>query len=94
MAKKTECSTDQCPRRKRFTGFTKWRVKELIDLMTANGLTEIELVEDKSRIVLRRGVVTGGAAMAAPMMAQHVHAPAASAACGPRAARRSRPTKA
>jgi acetyl-CoA carboxylase biotin carboxyl carrier protein len=31
------------------------RVKELIGLMADNGLTEIELVEDKSRIVLKRG---------------------------------------
>jgi acetyl-CoA carboxylase biotin carboxyl carrier protein len=31
------------------------RVKALIALMADNGLTEIELVEDKSRIVLRRG---------------------------------------
>ena len=46
------------------------RVKELIDLMTDNGLTEIELVEDKSRIVLRRGTTTGG------MAVSHAAAPA------------------
>jgi acetyl-CoA carboxylase biotin carboxyl carrier protein len=36
------------------------RVKALIALMADNGLTEIELVEDKSRIVLRRGGFSGG----------------------------------
>ncbi len=36
------------------------RVKDLIALMAENGLTEIELVEDKSRIMLRRGTVSGG----------------------------------
>jgi acetyl-CoA carboxylase biotin carboxyl carrier protein len=39
------------------------RVKGLIDLMTGNGLTEIELVEGESRIVLRRGTTTGGMAV-------------------------------
>jgi acetyl-CoA carboxylase biotin carboxyl carrier protein len=50
------------------------RVKALIALMADNGLTEIELVEDKSRIVLRRG---GSTSIAAPMAShppvQHVH---------------------
>ncbi|MGN6366708.1 MAG: acetyl-CoA carboxylase biotin carboxyl carrier protein [Phycisphaerae bacterium] len=61
------------------------RVKALIALMADNGLTEIELVEDKSRIVLRRGV--SGVAMA-PMQhvaatggaVHHVAAPASAAA--------------
>jgi acetyl-CoA carboxylase biotin carboxyl carrier protein len=59
------------------------RVKELIALMTENGLTEIELAEDKSRIVLRKGVVgaTAGTPMvhAAPLPAAQ-HASAAPAA--------------
>jgi acetyl-CoA carboxylase biotin carboxyl carrier protein len=54
MAKKTTSSTDPSAS---FTD-TK-RVKDLIALMAENGLTEIELVEDKSRIVLRRGTVSG-----------------------------------
>ncbi|HVT79841.1 MAG TPA: acetyl-CoA carboxylase biotin carboxyl carrier protein [Phycisphaerae bacterium] len=54
-------------------GFTDTkRVKDLIALMTENGLSEIELVEDKSRILLRRGV-SGGAAAPMPMH----HAPVA-----------------
>jgi len=49
------------------TGFTDTRrVKELVDLMTGANLTEIELVEDKSRILLRRGATT--AAVPAPVM--------------------------
>lgn len=49
------------------------RVKELIGLMADHGLTEIELVEDKARIVLKRGgpVVAGPVAHAAPV----THAP-------------------
>jgi len=47
------------------------RVKELVALMADNGLTEIELVEDKSRIVLRRG--TFSSSHVAPM----THAPVA-----------------
>ncbi|MCL2649301.1 MAG: acetyl-CoA carboxylase biotin carboxyl carrier protein [Phycisphaerales bacterium] len=44
-------------------GFTDTRrVKELVELMTEAGLTEIELAEDKSRILLRRG----GGAIAGP----------------------------
>jgi acetyl-CoA carboxylase biotin carboxyl carrier protein len=50
------------------------RVKALIALMADNGLTEIELVEDKSRIVLRRG----GSASAAGGGQMMQHAPAAS----------------
>ena len=61
-------------------GFTDTkRVKDLIALMTENGLSEIELVEDKSRILLRRGVSGGGVA-AVPMPMQHapvMHAPVA-----------------
>jgi len=65
-------------------GFTDTkRVKELIALMADNGLTEIELVEDKSRIVLRRGTSSAAAPMApvhyAPPPVQ-AHAPAAPAA--------------
>lgn len=64
-------------------GFTDMkRVKELIDLMTENGVTEVELAEGGSKIVLRRGVP-----MAAGGTVHHVHAapvshaaPAASAA--------------
>ncbi len=48
------------------------RVEELVRLMAENGLTEIELVEDKSRIMLRRGGVSGGGMAAAPMMSQGV----------------------
>ena len=57
MAKKTN-ETSARP-----AGFTDTkRVKELVALMEENGLTEIELAEDKSRIVLRRGTY-----MAAPV---------------------------
>ncbi|HVX86294.1 MAG TPA: acetyl-CoA carboxylase biotin carboxyl carrier protein [Phycisphaerae bacterium] len=52
------------------------RVEELVQLMAENGLTEIELVEDKSRILLRRGPVGGAAAQAAPAhMPAHHSAP-------------------
>ena len=51
------------------------RVKDLIALMAENGLTEIELVEDKSRIVLRRGTVSGGMAAAPSHYAPPMHAP-------------------
>lgn len=52
------------------------RVRELVALMAENNLSEIELVEDKSKITLKRG----GAAvpMAAPApVAHHAYAPAA-----------------
>jgi len=78
MAKKTDSSAASA----RFTD-TK-RVKDLVALMAENGLTEIELVEDKSRIVLRRGTST-----AAPAAGQYVqagpvqHAPAPAAPTAP-----------
>ncbi len=55
------------------------RVKDLIALMAENGLTEIELVEDKSRIVLRRGTVSGSGVAQTVHHAAPVHhsAPAA-----------------
>jgi acetyl-CoA carboxylase biotin carboxyl carrier protein len=57
------------------------RVEELVQLMAENGLTEIELVEDKSRILLRRGPVGGGAPAAqASAAAPAFHAPAVPAA--------------
>ncbi len=43
------------------------RVRELIALMAENSLTEIELVEDKSKITLKRGGAYVPAAMPAPM---------------------------
>jgi acetyl-CoA carboxylase biotin carboxyl carrier protein len=57
-------------------GFTDTkRVKELVALMEANGLTEIELMEDKSRIVLRRGTSTAApASHFAPAPAPLAHA--------------------
>jgi acetyl-CoA carboxylase biotin carboxyl carrier protein len=77
MAKKSTESTA------RPAGFTDTRrVKELIALMTENGLSEIELAEDKSRIVLRRGTSTGATA-AAPM--HYAPAPAAPAPAAPQA---------
>ncbi len=64
MAKKTTSSPQNA-------GFTDTkRVKDLIALMTENGLSEIELVEDKSRILLRRGI-SGAAVAPVP-----VHTPA------------------
>jgi acetyl-CoA carboxylase biotin carboxyl carrier protein len=45
------------------------RVRELIALMTENNLTEIELVEDKSKITLKRGGAP--AASGAPLPAHH-----------------------
>lgn len=60
MAKKTSIHPPS-------VGFTDTkRVKDLIALMTDNGLSEIELVEDKSRILLRRGVASSVAQVAAP----------------------------
>ncbi|MEI8198153.1 MAG: biotin/lipoyl-containing protein, partial [Phycisphaerae bacterium] len=65
------------------------RVKELIGLMAENGLTEIELVEDKARISLKRGIPGGGGASlgvgganmtSMPMVHAPVHTPAAPAA--------------
>ncbi len=47
------------------------RVKDLIKLMSDHGLTEIELVEDKAKIRLKRDFAPVGMPMAgAPMMAQ------------------------
>ena len=74
MAKKTN-ETSARP-----AGFTDTkRVKELVALMEENGLTEIELAEDKSRIVLRRGTY-----IAAPA-AQVIQAPAPVAHAAPAA---------
>ena len=60
------------------------RVQELIELMAANGLSEIELVEADKKIALRRGVISGGASPVSHGVVQHaapvhapVHAPAA-----------------
>ncbi len=59
----------------RDAGFTDTRrVKELVALMEQHGLTEIELEEDKKRIVLRRGICTPTHA-GAPM--HHAGVPAA-----------------
>jgi acetyl-CoA carboxylase biotin carboxyl carrier protein len=61
-------------------GFTDTkRVKELIALMTENGLTEIELTEDKSRILLRKGSIVAAAPVAHAAAPVAVHAPAAPA---------------
>jgi acetyl-CoA carboxylase biotin carboxyl carrier protein len=50
------------------------RVKDLIKLMSDHGLTEIELVEDKAKIRLKRDFApVGMPAMAAPMMPMAVH---------------------
>ncbi|HEY4330063.1 MAG TPA: acetyl-CoA carboxylase biotin carboxyl carrier protein [Phycisphaerae bacterium] len=55
-------------------GFTDTkRVKELVALMAENGLTEIELVEDKSKIVLRRGGGGGGGGGVGMMPQMHHH---------------------
>lgn len=62
------------------------RMKDLIALMAENGLTEIELAEDKSRIVLRRGTVSGGGTPAG-----HYAAPQMMAAQGPAAGAASPP---
>ena len=65
------------------------RVKELIALMAENGLTEIELAEDKSRIVLRRGTSSSSAAhapaphWAPPPAASHAPASAPAAPAPP-----------
>jgi acetyl-CoA carboxylase biotin carboxyl carrier protein len=82
MAKKSP-PLPQTPANVHFTD-TK-RVKELILLMAENGLTEIELAEDKSRIVLRRGTVAT-AVSPAPVAVPHViAAPQASSAPSPSA---------
>jgi len=63
------------------TGFTDTkRVRELIALMAENHLTEIELVEDKSKITLKRG---GQAAPAAPVHHAAPVVPAAAVAAVP-----------
>lgn len=87
MAKKPSPSSSSSQAGGSFTD-TK-RVQELVTLMAENGLTEIELVEDKSRIVLRRGTVSSSAMAAAPAMpvVHHAspvaHAPAAQAPAAP-----------
>jgi acetyl-CoA carboxylase biotin carboxyl carrier protein len=73
MAKKTDSATGS------FTDTR--RIKELVALMADNDLAEIELVEDKSRIVLRRGTFSAGMAAAG----QVFHAPAAAPAAHPAA---------
>ena len=74
MAKQTEQFTDM-----------KRVAKELISLMKQNDLTEVELVEDKSKITLRRGTHGPAPAFAAPghapAPAHHAPAPAAPAHC-------------
>jgi acetyl-CoA carboxylase biotin carboxyl carrier protein len=68
MAKKTGSS----PSGSHGTSFTDTkRVKDLIALMAENGLSEIELVEDKSRILLRRGTVSSAVSAQSP--ASHSH---------------------
>lgn len=72
-------------------GFTDTkRVKELIQLMAENELTEIELVEDKAKITLRRASATipvaAPVAYAAPVAAPAAHAPAAAPAAAAPAA--------
>ena len=58
-------------------GFTDTRrVKELVELMTGAGLTEMELVEGTSRVLLRKG----GVAVAAPVPMVQAVAPAPVAA--------------
>jgi acetyl-CoA carboxylase biotin carboxyl carrier protein len=60
------------------------RVQELVELMAEHGLTEIELVEDKSRIVLRRGTVSGSSLPASHAAPAHIaHTPAAPQAAAP-----------
>jgi acetyl-CoA carboxylase biotin carboxyl carrier protein len=82
MAKKTN----------EIAGFTDTkRVKDLIALMAENGLTEIELVDDKRRIVLRRGTSTaapaaGPAVHFAPQAAPAAVAVASAAPSAPAAA--------
>lgn len=52
------------------------RVKDLIKLMSDHGLTEIELVEDKAKIRLKRDFAPVGMPMtAAPMMPMAHHVP-------------------
>jgi len=53
------------------------RVKELIKLMAENDLTEIELMEDKSKITLKRALPTATVISSGPpMMQPQHHAPA------------------
>lgn len=61
------------------------RVKDLIALMADNGLTEIELVENKSRIMLRRGTVSESGAAPVHYAAPVHSAPAAGAPTPPAA---------
>jgi len=85
MAKKSSSAASETPANVHFTD-TK-RVKELILLMAENGLTEIELAEDKSRIVLRRGTVsaptTAPAPVAVPSVVTAPSAPSAPVAATP-----------
>ena len=60
MAKKQKNSPVTAAKTAAFTDTQ--RVKELIELMASNGLSEIELVEGEKKIALRRGVISGGAA--------------------------------
>jgi acetyl-CoA carboxylase biotin carboxyl carrier protein len=56
-------------------GFTDLdRVKSLVDLMSANGLSEIELAEADKKIILRRGTTS---AVAHQVVHAPVHAPVA-----------------
>ena len=52
------------------------RVKELVQLMAQNDLTEIELVEDKSKITLKRALPTATVISAGPAMHAPQYAPA------------------
>jgi acetyl-CoA carboxylase biotin carboxyl carrier protein len=75
MAKKT---TENTPRTAGFTDTA--RVKDLIALMADNGLSEIELVEANSRILLRRGGTSAPAPVAGVPAPIHYAAPAAAPA--------------
>ena len=84
MAKKQKIVAAAAPVKMAFTDTR--RVKELIELMAANGLSEIELVEGAAKIALRRGVISGGASPVAHGPVGHapvMHAPAAAPVAAP-----------
>lgn len=82
MAKKKSAAKKSAPKASTGGGgFTNLnRVKELVDLMSNNGLSEIELAEGDKKITLRRGGAVAHVPVAAPVYAPApVHTPAASA---------------
>lgn len=59
------------------------KVKEIVDFMTANGLTEFEMEEHGVRVCIKKGAAPAVTPLVAAAPVQKIGAPAAPAAAGP-----------